>query len=79
MARRRFQKPTPRIAGNFWYLNVWQNTPGIERKRKRIKLASADTPYREVLKLADEQLKPLNRGIISVGSGVNFQTYVTET
>ncbi len=79
MAQRRFQDPKPRLEGRFWYLRVWSNTPGTARKRDRIKLASADTPYREVLKLAAEQLKPVNRGIITVGSGVNFSTYVTDT
>src|SRR5579864_6080769 len=44
MARRRFQDPQPRIQGNFWYLLVWQNTPGVQRKRERIKLAPASTP-----------------------------------
>jgi integrase len=79
MARRRFQNPTPRIAGKFWYLNVWQNMPGVERKRQRIKLAPASTPEREVLKIAAEKLRPLNQGLISTGSAVNFAAYVTDT
>ena len=78
MARRRFQDPKPRIEGKFWYLLVWQNTPGVQRKRERIKLAPASTPEREVLKIADERLRPLNRGLVSVGSGVNFLDYVNE-
>ena len=43
MARRRFQNPKPRIEGMFWYLRPWQNTPGVARKRERIKLAPAST------------------------------------
>jgi integrase len=79
MARRRFQKPTPKIEGNFWYLHVWQNTPGVQRKRERIKLAPASTPEREVLKIAEERLRPLNRGLIAFGSAVNFMAYVEDT
>ncbi len=79
MARRRFQDPQPRIQGNFWYLLVWQNTPGVQRKRERIKLAPASTPEREVLKIAAEKIRPLNRGLITVGSAVNFLTYVKDT
>jgi integrase len=79
MARRRFQNPKPRIEGNFWYLRVRENTPGVTRKRPRIKLAPADTPEREVLKMAAERLASVNRGLITVGSGVNFMVYVTDT
>src|SRR5207248_5522499 len=79
MARRRFQDPKPRIQGNFWYLLVWQNTPGVQRKRERIKLAPASTPEREVLKIAAEKIRLLNRGLITVGSAVNFLTYVEDT
>jgi integrase len=79
MARRRFQDPKPILEGNFWYLRVWQNAPGVARKRERIKLAPASTPEREVLKMAAERLRPVNRGLITVGSAVNFMTYVEGT
>jgi integrase len=71
--------PKPRIEGRFWYLRVWQNVPGVARKRERIKLAPASTPEREVLKMAAERLRSVNRGLITVGSGVNFMTYVEDT
>src|SRR5215469_1396035 len=79
MARRRFQRPKPILEGNFWYLRVWQNVPGLARKRERIKLAPASTPEREVLKIADERLRSVNQGLVTIGSGVNFSHFVTDT
>lgn len=79
MARRRFQDPKPTIVGNFWYLLVWQNTPGDVRKRERIQLAPATTPEREVLRIAAERLRPLNQGVITAGSAVNFMHFVEDT
>jgi len=76
MSRRRFQDPKPKLQGNFWYLRVWQNTPGPARKRERIKLAPASVPEREVLKIAAEKLRAVNRGLITAGSAVNFMEYV---
>ena len=51
----------------------------LERKRKRVKLAPADTKEREVLKIADEYLRPINQNWESIGSATNFTTYVNET
>lgn len=79
MARRRFQDPKPKRVGNFWYLLIWQNTSGVARKRERIKLAPATMPEREVLKIAAERLRPVNRGVITSGSAVNFMHFVTAT
>ena len=76
MARRRFQDPKPKRQGGFWYLRVWQNTAGPVRKRERIKLAPASVPEREVLKIAAEKLRAVNRGLITAGSAVNFMEYV---
>ena len=82
MARRRFQNPKPERRGAWWNLLVWideihegQRT----RKRKRIKLAPASTPVREVQKLAAEQLRPLNQGLESIGGASRFSAYVEET
>lgn len=47
------------------------------RKRQRIKLAPTTMPEREVRKIAAELLRPLNQGLISVGSAVNFGEYVS--
>ena len=79
MARRRFQDPKPQRLGRWWYLLTWQDE-FIEgrriRKRKRIKLALATMPEREVRKIAAETLRPLNQGLISVGSGTRFEDFV---
>jgi integrase len=79
MAKRRYQDPKPKREGNFWYLLTWEDGPHGSRKRKREKLAPASMPAREVQKIADERLRPLNQGLISVGSAVNFKEYVEST
>ena len=79
MARRRFQQPKPQRLGHFWYLLYWQDQfqDGRRlRKRKRIKLAPATMPEREVLKIAAEHLRPLNQGLVTVGSATQFDNYV---
>lgn len=79
MARRRFQDPTPFREGAFWWLLHWQdefaNGKRI-RKRRRSKLAPASTCEREVKKIAAELLRPLNQGLVSVGSAISFNYYV---
>jgi Phage integrase, N-terminal SAM-like domain len=80
MARRRYQKPTPFKEGAFWWMLCWQDevVSGTRtRKRKRIKLAPAKMPFREVQKVADEHLSPLNLGLVTHGSATNFEEYVT--
>jgi integrase len=80
MAKRRFQDPRPEIAGNHWYVRIYQDTGTAgARKRQRIKLAPASMPEREVRKIAAEILRPVNQGLISVGSAVNFKQYVEST
>lgn len=81
MARRRFQSPEPERSGKWWYLRYWQDVVvGGTRKRvrKRVKLAPASTPDREVKKIAAEHLRPLNQGLMTVGSAVTFNDYVEE-
>ena len=82
MARRRYQKPKPFLEGNWWWIRIRQDQfiQGRPiRKLKRIKLAKADTPVREVEKLRDEKLEPINKGLESIGSATNFTAYVRET
>src|SRR6266851_4777614 len=79
MAKRRYQDPKPKREGNFWYLLTWEDGSQGTRKRKREKLAPASMPVREVQKIADEILRPLNQALISVGSAVNFREYVEGT
>ena len=82
MARRRFQDPTPRKEGNWWYLRVWEDflENGVRtRKLKRIKLALGTMGERQVRKIAQEIIAPKNRSIITTGSAVNFSEYVSNT
>lgn len=79
MARRRFQDPTPRKEGRWWYMLAWQD--GLRngrhvRKRRRIKLAPATMPEREVRKIAAETLRPVNQGLITVGSATALDEYI---
>jgi hypothetical protein len=79
MARRRFQDPDPEVVGNWWWIRVYQDefSSGRRiRKRKRIKLAPASMPIREVQKIAAEYLRPLNQGLINAGSATTFETFV---
>jgi integrase len=79
MAKRRYTHPKPFIEGRWWWILVRddQLTDGrLARKNKRIKLAKADTPVREVEKLRDEQLRDRNQGLESIGSATQFRVYV---
>jgi integrase len=82
MARRRFQHPKPFREGAYWWIKPWTDVfveGKLQRKQKRIKLAPASMKEREVLKIADEYLRPINQGLESVGSATSFTTYVNET
>jgi integrase len=79
MARRRFQDPKPKREGQWWYLLTWQEefTDGRRTtKRKRIKLAPATMAEREVRKIAAENLRPLNQGLVTIGSATRFADFV---
>jgi len=79
MARRRFQNPEPKRVGRWWYLLVWQDEfcAGQRiRKRQRIKLAPGTMLEREVKKIAAEVLRPLNQGMVPLGSATPFDEYV---
>src|SRR5438046_2034681 len=82
VAKRRFQDPKPERVGKHWYLRVRQAefiSGGVTRKLKRMKVAPASMPEREVKKIAAEMLRPMNQGLITVGSAVNFNEYVQTT
>ena len=49
------------------------------RTRERIRLAPATMGVREVQKIADEHLRPLNQGLETIGSATNFRSYVENT
>jgi len=79
MAKRRFQDPELEQVGNWWQIRIYQdeycNGRRI-RKRKRIRLAPASMPMREVQKVKAEYLRPINQGLLSAGSAIAFEDYV---
>jgi integrase len=77
MARRRFQSPKPFKEGHFWWLRVWDTNSTGSRKRQRLKLAPADMPMRQVQKIAEEKLHPMNQGLVLTGSAMAFNDFVT--
>ena len=82
MARRRFQDPKPRRRGNWWTIQVRQDVfvdGKLKRSNRRVRLAPATMPEREVRKIAAEFLRPLNQGIQGIGSATNFAHYVEHT
>jgi len=79
MAKRRFQDPEPELVGNWWQIRVYRDeyvNGRRVRKRKRIRLAPASMPVREVQKLKAEYLRPLNQSLISEGSATPFEGFV---
>ena len=79
MARRRFQDPKPFKEGKFWWLLKWDSTETGSRKRQRVKLAKADMAVREVQKIADDILRPMNQGLALTGSAMSFSDFMDET
>ena len=79
MARKRFQDPDLEKVGNWWEIRIYQDEYSNGRrirKRKRIRLAPASMPVREVQKVKAEYLRPLNQGLVSAGSATAFEEYV---
>lgn len=82
MARRRHQDPQPKKHGNHWTIIVWKDEfrdGKLQRRQVRVRLAPLNTKWRQVLKLKDEYLRPLNQGLISMGSATNFRNFVEQT
>ena len=82
MARRRCQNPKPEREGHQWVLRYGSDefVKGERaRKRKREVLAPATMPEREVRKIALEFLRPLNQGLVSIGSATNLGDFVDGT
>jgi hypothetical protein len=76
MARRSFQNPKPFREGKFWWLRVWDSNSTGSRKRQRLKLAPAGTPIRQVQKIVEEKLYPVNQGLVLIGSAMAFSDFV---
>lgn len=82
MAKRRYQNPAPFRSGRWWYILVRQDrfiNGRRTRKRERIKLAPRDMPEREVKKMAAERLRPMNQGLVTIGSATKFEDFVLGT
>jgi integrase len=79
MARRRFQSPKPFKEGNYWWLLIRDTSATGSRKRQRIKLAKADMAVREVQRIADERLRPMNQGLGLTGPAMTFSDFMNET
>jgi integrase len=82
MARRRHQDPEPKKHGNYWTIVVWKDEfqdGKPQRRQVRVRLAPLETKWRDVLRLKDEYLRPLNQGLVSIGSATNFRKYVEQT
>ena len=79
MARRRYQKPSPRREGQQFVLYYWgdefEDGKG-KRKKKRHVLGPATMGAREAERVRDEFLRPLNQGLVSIGSATKFADYV---
>src|ERR1022692_4274911 len=78
MARRRRQSPKPFKEGQFWWLLIWDQSKTGSRKRQRVKLARADMAVREVQKIADEKLRPMNQGLGLTGSAMAFSDFMDD-
>lgn len=76
-----FRTASPSGAGGgclqYWRDDFSEGNP--KRKKAWAKLAPASMPEREVREIAAELLRPLNRGLESIGSATNFTKYVDET
>ncbi len=78
MARRRYQKPAPRIEGRQWVVYYWGDEfVGGERSRrkKRHVLGPATMGEREAERIRDEILRPLNQGLVPIGAATKFEDY----
>jgi integrase len=81
MARRRHQSPTPFIHGDYWVINyridVFKDGE-LKRVQKQQQLAPANTKLREVQRLRDDFISPLNHGSSGPGSAVTFKDFVEQ-
>jgi integrase len=80
MARRRYQSPEPFRRGRWWIIRVWRDefTEGkLIRRQKWERLGPASVSDREILKMRDEHMRPLNQGLESLLSTTSFEHFVT--
>jgi len=79
MARRRYQKPTPKRRGDQWTIlvreDVSQDGQRV-RKVRRIPLAPATVNKREAERLRDEYLDRINHAQVGIGGACLFRDFV---
>jgi integrase len=78
MARRRYQNPAPRREGLQWVLYYWGDefVKGERRRRKKRHVLGPGTMgVREAEKIRDEFLRPINQGLVNLGSATKFNDY----
>jgi integrase len=79
MARRRYQKPSPRKEGKQWVLYYWADEVihgKRRRKKKRHVLGPGTMREREAERFRDEFLRPVNQGLVTIGSAIKFEDFV---
>ena len=79
MARRRFQKPTPFKEGHFWWLLIWDSSRDGQPKTSTHQTRTADMATREVQKIAEEKLRPVNQGLALTGSAMKFNEFLNDS
>jgi integrase len=78
----RFTLGTPEVHGKYWTIVVRKDeflNGKMARRRERVRLALATEPERHVLKLKQEYMAPLNKGLSNIGSATNFQRFAEDT
>jgi integrase len=78
MARRRYQKPTPRRRGKQWTILVREDVvKNGQRKRKtrRIPLGPAALTRAEAERLRDEYLATINQASVGIGGAILFRDF----
>jgi len=81
MSRRRHQDPKLEKHGKFWTIIIRKDefVDGKPvRRRTRVRIAPLATPMRQVLKMKDEYLSPINQGLTAIGSATSFRRYAED-
>ena len=78
MARRRYQKPTPRKRGNQWTILVREDVVEDgqkKRKVRRIALGPSTLTRAESERLRDDYLEPVNQPNVGIGGAILFRDH----
>ena len=78
MARRRYQKPTPKRRGNQWIILVREDVVEDgqrDRKLRRVPLGPAALTRAEAERLRDEYLAAINQAHVGIGGAILFRDF----